>query len=73
MRDASATNTLRRMSYRALKRLLGEANFELKVLVMFGTGLTLLAVGTFFLYRWQTSDLLDRTTRPTQAFSPLLG
>ncbi len=50
------------MSYRKLKRLLGEANFELKVLVLFGTGLTLLAIGTFFLYRWQTSNLLDRTT-----------
>lgn len=53
------------MSYRSLKRLLGEANFELKVLVLFGTGLTLLAVGTFFLYRWQTSRLLDRTTQTT--------
>jgi signal transduction histidine kinase len=53
------------MSYRALKRLLGEANFELKVLVLFGTGLTLLAVSTFFLYRWQTSSLLDRGTRLT--------
>ena len=54
--------TLLPMSYRKLKRLLGEANFELKVLVLFGTGLTLLAIGTFFLYRWQTSNLLDRTT-----------
>lgn len=53
------------MSYRSLKRLLGEANFELKVLVLFGTGLTLLAVGTFFLYRWQTSKLLDRTMQTT--------
>ena len=50
------------MSYRKLKRLLGEANFELKVLVLFGTGLTMLAIGTFFLYRWQTSNLLNRTT-----------
>ena len=53
------------MSYRRLKRLLGETNFELKVLVMFGTGLTLLAVATFFLYRSQTAKLLDRTTRST--------
>jgi len=51
------------MSYHKLKRLLGEANFELKVLVLFGTGLTLFAVGTFFLYRWQTSSLLDRSTQ----------
>lgn len=53
------------MSYRSLKRLVGEANFELKVLVLFGTGLTLLAVTTFFLYRRQTSGLLDRTTQTT--------
>ena len=53
------------MSYRRLKRLLGETNFELKVLVLFGTGLTVLAVATFFLYRSQTTKLLDRTTRST--------
>jgi signal transduction histidine kinase len=53
------------MSYRRLKRLLGETNFELKVLVLFGTGLTVLAVSTFFLYRSQTTKLLDRTTRST--------
>ena len=53
------------MSYRSLKRLLGEANFELKVMVLFGTGLTLLAVTTFFLYRRQTAGLLDRTTQTT--------
>jgi signal transduction histidine kinase len=53
------------MSYRRLKRLLGETNFELKVLVLFGTGLTLLAVGTFFLYRSQTTSLMERTTRST--------
>ena len=51
------------MSYRNLKRLLGEANFELKMLVLFGTGLTILAVTTFFLYRRQTSGLLDRSTQ----------
>ena len=53
------------MSYRRLKRLLGETNFELKVLVLFGTGLTVLAIATFFLYRSQTTKLLDRTTRST--------
>ncbi len=46
-----------------LKRWIGETNFELKCLLLFGTGLTLLAIGTFFLYRWQTSKLLDRETR----------
>src|SRR5437879_5815124 len=53
------------MSYRTLKRLIGETNFELKCLLLFGTGLTLLAVGTFFLYGWQTSSLIDRQTRTT--------
>ncbi len=53
------------MSYRALKRLIGETNFELKCLLLFGTGMTLLAIGTFFLYRWQTSSLLDQATRTT--------
>lgn len=62
------------MSYRALKRWIGETNFELKCLLLFGTGLTLLAVGTFFLYRWQTSNLLDRQTRTTarSLVSPLV-
>lgn len=53
------------MSYRSLKRWLGETNFELKCLVLFGAGMTLLAIATFFLYRWQTTHLLDRTTRTT--------
>ena len=53
------------MSYRKLKRLLGEANFELKVLVLFGTGLTILAVTTFFLTRRQTSRLIDQTIQTT--------
>ena len=53
------------MSYRTLKRWIGETNFELKCLLLFGTGLSLLAIGTFFLYRWQTSSLIDRDTRAT--------
>ena len=53
------------MSYRTLKRWIGETNFELKCLLLFGSGLSLLAVGTFFLYRWQTSSLIDRDTRAT--------
>lgn len=47
------------MSYRTLKRVLGETNFEVKALVLFGFGLTVLAVATFILYRWQTSQLID--------------
>ncbi len=53
------------MSYRALKRLLGETNFEVKCLALFGFGLALLAVATFTLYWIQTSDLVDRHNRMT--------
>lgn len=51
------------MSYRTLKRLLGETNFEVKCLVLFGFGLTVLAVVTFGLYWWQTSNLIDEQNR----------
>ncbi len=51
------------MSYRTLKRLLGETNFELKSLVLFGLGLTVLATITFALYWWQTSGLVDEQNR----------
>ena len=48
------------MSYRTLKRILGETNFEVKCLVLFGFGLSALAVLTFFLYWWQTSKLIEQ-------------
>ena len=51
------------MSYRMLKRLLGETNFEVKCLVLFGFGLTVLAVVTFGLYWWQTSSLIEEQNR----------
>jgi len=51
------------MSYRRLKRLLGETNFELKTLALFGTGLTVLAVITTWLYWWRTSALVDEQNR----------
>ena len=53
------------MSYRTLKRLLGETNFELKCLTLFGVGLTLLAIITFVLYWWRTSELIDAQNRTT--------
>ena len=53
------------MSYRLLKRLLGETNFEIKCLALFGFGLTLLAAGTFALYWLQTSELVDKQNRMT--------
>ena len=53
------------MSYRTLKRLLGETNFEVKCLVLFGLGLSLLAVLTLALYWWQTSSLIEDHYRTT--------
>lgn len=53
------------MSYRTIKRILGETNFEVKCLVLFGVGLTGLAATTFGLYWWQTSNLIDQQNRTT--------
>ena len=53
------------MSYRTLKRILGETNFEVKCLVLFGVGLSLLAVLTFGLYWWQTSSLIGDQNKTT--------
>lgn len=53
------------MSYRTIKRILGETNFEVKCLVLFGVGLTALAATTFGLYWWQTSKLIDKQNRTT--------
>ena len=53
------------MSYRTLKRLLGETNFEVKCLAMFGFGLVVLAVGSFALYWWKTTELIDDQNRTT--------
>ena len=46
-----------------MKRLLGETNFEVKSLVLFGLGLTILATITFALYWWQTSSLVSEANR----------
>ena len=40
------------MSYRTLKRLLGETSLERKCRLLFGTGLLLLIAGSFALYGW---------------------
>ena len=53
------------MSYRTLKRLLGETNFEVKCLVLFGFGLCVLALVTFWLYLWQTRSLISDQNRTT--------
>ncbi len=46
-----------------MKRLLGETNFEVKSLVLFGLGLSVLATVTFALYWWQTSGLVEEGNR----------
>ena len=53
------------MSYRSFKRVLGETNFEVKCLVLFGAGLTLLGVITSTLFWWQTSALVEEQNRTT--------
>lgn len=53
------------MGYRALKRFLGETNFEVKCLVLFGAGLSLLGVITSTLFWWQTSALVEEQNRTT--------
>ena len=53
------------MSYRTLKRILGETNFEVKCLALFGVGLSVLAAVTFLLYWWQTDSLIDEQNRTT--------
>jgi two-component system sensor histidine kinase BarA len=53
------------MSYRTLKRVLGETNFEVKCLGLFGFGLSVLAVLTFALYWWQTSSLIGEQNKIT--------
>lgn len=46
------------MSYRTLKRLLGETSLERKCRLLFGTGLLLLTAGSFALYGWLTLRLI---------------
>jgi two-component system, NarL family, sensor histidine kinase BarA len=46
------------MSYRTVKRLLGETSLERKCRYLFGGGLLLLIVGSFYVYARLTSDLV---------------
>jgi len=48
------------MSYRTLKRLLGETSLERKCRLLFGSGLLALILGSFYLYAWQTSALVEK-------------
>ena len=52
------------MSYRSLKRVLGETSLERKCLFLFGTCLLILITSGFWWYSSQTDDLvLDATRR----------
>ncbi len=46
------------MSYRSIKRLLGETSLELKLLSLFGIALVVLIAGSFFLYGKLTEQLV---------------
>ncbi|MBA3312119.1 MAG: HAMP domain-containing protein [Planctomycetaceae bacterium] len=53
------------MSYRTIKRLLGETSLERKCRLLFGTGLLLLIAGSFALYGWLTVRLVYDQNRNT--------
>jgi len=53
------------MSYRTIKRLLGETSLERKCRLLFGTGLLLLVAGSFALYGWLTVRLVYDQNRNT--------
>lgn len=46
------------MSYRTIKRLLGETSLERKCRLLFGAGLLTLITGSFSIYAWQTTKLV---------------
>lgn len=46
------------MSYRTLKKLLGETSLERKCRFLFGSGLLVLITGSFYLYARQTTELV---------------
>ncbi len=48
------------MSYRTIKRLLGETSLERKCRFLFGGGLMLLISGSFYVYYRMTSDLVSQ-------------
>ncbi len=47
------------MSYKTIKRLLGETSLERKCRFLFGSGLLLLITGSFYFYASQTTKLID--------------
>ncbi len=53
------------MSYRTIKRLLGETSLERKCRFLFGSGLLTLITGSFYFYARQTRDLVDTQNQVT--------
>ena len=53
------------MSYRAVKRLLGETSLERKCRFLFGGGLMLLITGSFYFYAWLNSNLIYSQNKTT--------
>src|SRR5580704_19435438 len=53
------------MSYRSLKRLLGETSLERKCLFLFGTFLLIVITSVFWYYSYRTDDLVLDATRRT--------
>ncbi len=53
------------MSYRSIKRVLGETHLELKCLLLFGFSLLVLVAGSFLLYSMLTEKLVYKENRNT--------
>ncbi|QDT00333.1 ATP-binding protein [Adhaeretor mobilis] len=51
------------MSYRTFKRALGETSLERKCRLLFGTCLSILVFGTFYLYADKTSEIVSDSNR----------
>lgn len=53
------------MSYRSIKRLLGESSLERKCRLLLGGGIFVLVLGSFFFYGYQTEKLVSEETKRT--------
>ena len=62
------------MSYRTIKRLLGETSLERKCRFLFGSGLLLLITGSFYFYYSQTKNLVfqQNTTSARLLVAPVI-
>ena len=53
------------MSYRSIKRVLGETSLERKCRLLFGACLTLLITASFWFYGGQTEQIVNEQNRST--------